>query len=183
MGVAITKRVWPVNSPMESRRRKAPGVRISIAVFMKLSYRVTKHASEYLALCSQNRREQKVFAAQLTPPTRPQSPALNRMTLGHPVHSASALSRSRQLLLSRAQGVGESALSFCAPAFGVKESADLNVSTGRRKRVSSSPTSRRRMRERRTPVLSWFPHWFQNALNTCQPATGANGVGAPHRSR
>ena len=75
MGVAISKRVWPVDSPEWKAAAEEHRVyEYRSQFFMKLSYRVTKHASEYLALCSQNRREQEVFAAQLAAAGRDPNP-------------------------------------------------------------------------------------------------------------
>jgi hypothetical protein len=67
IGVAIAKRVWPEDSPEWKAAAEEHRVyEYRAKFFMKLSERGTKHAEEYLALCSQNRREQDVFAAQLT---------------------------------------------------------------------------------------------------------------------
>jgi hypothetical protein len=79
IGVAIAKRVWPQDSlewKAAAEEHRVYAYRAKF--FSKWSERDAKHAEEYLALCSQNRREQDVFAAQLAaeghdpnPPAQP----------------------------------------------------------------------------------------------------------------
>jgi hypothetical protein len=79
IGVAIAKRVWPEESAewkAAAEERRVYDYRSKL--YSKLEARAVTHSGEYLALCAQNRREQDVFAAQLTaagydpnPPAQP----------------------------------------------------------------------------------------------------------------
>jgi hypothetical protein len=67
IGVAIAKRVWPDDSPewkAAAEERRTYDYRSKL--YSKLEARAVTHPGEYLTLCAQNRREQDVFAAQLT---------------------------------------------------------------------------------------------------------------------
>jgi hypothetical protein len=67
IGVAIAKRVWPEDSPewkAAAEERRVYDYRSKL--YSKLEQRALTHPGEYLALCTQNRREQDLFAAQLT---------------------------------------------------------------------------------------------------------------------
>jgi len=67
IGVAIAKRVWPEDSPewkAAAEERRVYEYRSKL--YPKLEPRALTHPEEYLTLCAQNRREQEVFAAQLT---------------------------------------------------------------------------------------------------------------------
>jgi hypothetical protein len=67
IGVAIAKRVWPQDSPeweAAAERRRVYEYRSKL--YPKLEQRALTHPGEYLTFCAQNRREQDVFAAQLT---------------------------------------------------------------------------------------------------------------------
>jgi hypothetical protein len=66
IGVAIAKRVWPEDSPewrAAAEERRVYDYRSEL--YPKLEQRALTHPDDYLTLCSQNRREQDVFAAQL----------------------------------------------------------------------------------------------------------------------
>jgi hypothetical protein len=67
IGVAIAKRVWSEDSPewkAAAEERRVYDYRSKL--YSKLEQRAITHPGEYLTLCAQNRREQDVFAAQLT---------------------------------------------------------------------------------------------------------------------
>jgi hypothetical protein len=67
IGVAIAKRVWLEDSSewkAASEERRVYDYRSKL--FSKLEQRALTHPGEYLTLCTQNRREQDVFGAQLT---------------------------------------------------------------------------------------------------------------------
>jgi hypothetical protein len=67
IGVAIAKRVWPEDSPewkAAAEERRVYDYRSKL--YSKLEQRALAHPGEYLTLCAQNRREQDIFAAQLT---------------------------------------------------------------------------------------------------------------------
>jgi len=67
IGVAIAKRVWPEESPewkAAAEERRVYDYRSKL--YSKLELRALTHPGEYLTICAQNRREQEVFAAQLT---------------------------------------------------------------------------------------------------------------------
>jgi hypothetical protein len=67
IGVAIAKRVWPEDSPewkAAAERRRVYEYRSKL--YPKLEQRVLAHPDEYLNLCARTRREQDVFAAQLS---------------------------------------------------------------------------------------------------------------------
>jgi hypothetical protein len=66
IGVSISKRVWPEDSPEWKSAAEARRVyEYRAKFFAKLDLHGEKGAKEYLALCDQHRREQDVFAAQL----------------------------------------------------------------------------------------------------------------------
>jgi hypothetical protein len=79
VGVAIAKRVWPEDSPEWKAAAEEHRVyEYRAKFFSKWSEQDTKQAEEYLALCSQNRREQDIFATRLAaeghdpnPPAQP----------------------------------------------------------------------------------------------------------------
>jgi hypothetical protein len=67
IGVAIAKRVWPENSSewkAAAEQRRVYDYRSKL--YSKLEQRSLTHPEEYLILCTQNRREADLFAAQLT---------------------------------------------------------------------------------------------------------------------
>lgn len=67
IGVAIAKRVWPEDSPewqAAAEERRIYEYRSKL--YPKLEQRALTKPEEYLTLCAQTRREQDVFAAQLT---------------------------------------------------------------------------------------------------------------------
>jgi hypothetical protein len=67
LGVAIAKRVWPEDSPewkAAAEQRRVYDYRSML--YSKLEQRSLTHPEEYLILCTQNRREADLFAAQLT---------------------------------------------------------------------------------------------------------------------
>jgi hypothetical protein len=66
IGVAISKRVWPEDSPEWKAAAKARHVYEYRSKFWTaLDIRDTSHAEEYLTLCAHNHREQDVLLAQL----------------------------------------------------------------------------------------------------------------------
>jgi hypothetical protein len=75
IGVAIAKRVWPEDSPewkAAAEERRVYDYRSKL--YSKLEQRALTHPGEYLTLCTQNRREQDLFAAQLTAAGYDQNP-------------------------------------------------------------------------------------------------------------
>jgi hypothetical protein len=67
IGVAIAKRVWPEDSAeWKAAAEERRFYEYRSKLYSKLEQRAMTHPEEYLTLCSQNRREQDVFVAQLT---------------------------------------------------------------------------------------------------------------------
>jgi hypothetical protein len=67
IGVAIAKRAWPDDSSewkVAAEERRVYDYRSKL--YSKLELRALTYPEEYLTFCAQNRREQDVFAAQLT---------------------------------------------------------------------------------------------------------------------
>jgi hypothetical protein len=67
IGVAIAKRIWPEDSPewkAATEERRVYDYRAKL--YPRVEFHSITHAGEYLTLCAENRREQDVFAAQLT---------------------------------------------------------------------------------------------------------------------
>lgn len=78
IGVAIAKRVWPEDSPewrAATEERRVYEYRSKR--YAKLEQHMLTHPRDYLTLCAQSRREQDIFAAQLTAAGYDPNPPVN----------------------------------------------------------------------------------------------------------